>query len=353
MTAPADPVPRVVLVAGGSGHLGAAVALRLAAREGVTRVIAVDTEPPRSRTFPRAPRGTVGVEFVRADIRNPLIAKVIASAEVDTVVHAGLVGTSRAGRTATKEMNVLGSMQLMAACQGAPFLRRLVLASTTAVYGCGPRDPAVFTEQTEARSLARDGYAKDASEAEGYVRGLARRRPDVAVTVLRLADQVGPGSDTTLTRYVALPVVPTVLGHDARLQVLHSQDAAAVTELACTSAVTGTFNVAGAGVLMLSQAIRRAGRLALPVPGSLTGPVARLVRGARLADFTPEQLAFLNFGRVVDTTAATSELGFTARWTTMQAFDDHVTAAGLRPVVDLGRVRGLEQAAVAVAGRWP
>jgi UDP-glucose 4-epimerase len=29
-------------------------------------------------------------EFVRADIRNPLIAKVISDANVDTVVHASL-----------------------------------------------------------------------------------------------------------------------------------------------------------------------------------------------------------------------------------------------------------------------
>ena len=29
-------------------------------------------------------------EFVRADIRNPLIAKVISQASVDTVVHASL-----------------------------------------------------------------------------------------------------------------------------------------------------------------------------------------------------------------------------------------------------------------------
>ena len=33
-------------------------------------------------------------EFVRADIRNPLIAKVIARAHVDTVVHAVLVARS-------------------------------------------------------------------------------------------------------------------------------------------------------------------------------------------------------------------------------------------------------------------
>ena len=34
-----------------------------------------------------------------------------------------------------KEMNVIGTMQLLAACQKAPSVRRVVLKSTTAVYG--------------------------------------------------------------------------------------------------------------------------------------------------------------------------------------------------------------------------
>ena len=42
--------------------------------------------------------------------------------------------------------------------------------------------------------MARSGYAKDSVEVEGYVRGFARRRPDVGVTTLRFANFVGPGT---------------------------------------------------------------------------------------------------------------------------------------------------------------
>ena len=78
----------------------------------------------------------------------------------------------RGGRAAMKEMNVIGTMQLLAACQKSPTVRRLVVKSTTAVYGSCPRDPAMFTEDTEPKALPRGGYAKDAVEVEGYVRGL-------------------------------------------------------------------------------------------------------------------------------------------------------------------------------------
>jgi UDP-glucose 4-epimerase len=144
-------------------------------------------------------------------------------------------------------------------------------------------------------------------------------------------------------------VVPTVLGYDARVQLLHEEDALAVLERAASHELPGTFNVAADGVLLLSQAIRRAGRVALPVPSSTVGPVGRLFRGARLVDFSPEQMRLLNFGRVVDNSRLRSQFGFVPRWTTTQAFDDYVRARALRPVVSPEWVESLERGVLSVA----
>jgi UDP-glucose 4-epimerase len=237
-------------------------------------------------------------------------------------------------------MNVLGTMQLLAAAQRAPSVRRVVLESTTAVYGASALDPALFDETMTPNDLPSGGYARDAAEIEGYVRGFARRRDDVAVTVLRFASIVGPRSDTVLTRYFALPVIPTVLGFDARLQLLHEEDALAVLGRAVAHDLPGTFNVAADGVLMLSQAIRRAGRVALPVPTPAFGTAWRALAAARVVS-PPEPP--LDFGRVVDTALLRSGFGFTPRWTTVQAFDDFVHARALRPVLGPERVAAAER----------
>ncbi|MGH3993717.1 MAG: NAD-dependent epimerase/dehydratase family protein, partial [Pseudonocardiaceae bacterium] len=92
-----------------------------------------------------------------------------------------------------------------------------------------------------------------------------------------------------------------------------------------------------------SQAIRRAGRVPLPVPMPAVGPVSRFLRGAGLVDFSPEQLRFLNFGRVVDTTRLRTEFGYEPRWTTATAFDDFVRGRGLRPLIDPQRVAAVER----------
>ncbi|SDD42934.1 NAD-dependent epimerase/dehydratase family protein [Actinokineospora iranica] len=332
--------PKVVLVTGVGGYLGGNLAARLAANPDIDRVLGVDTTAPHRDVVRRLGRA----EFVRADIRNPLIAKVITGAEVDTVVHASLTanppGPSR--RTPIKEMNVIGTMQLLAACQRAPSVRKLVVKSTAAVYGASARSPAVFTEDDAPKDISSSGYAKDAVEVEAYVRGFSRRRPDVDVTLIRLTNLIGPRVDTVLTRYFALPVVPTVLGYDARIQLLHSEDALAVLEQAAVRGAPGVFNAGGDGVLMLSQAIRRAGRIPLPVLRSAIPAAGRILRGARLVDFSPDHVRYLNYGRVVDTTRLRTVLGFTPRWTTRQAFDDYVHGNALRPVISPELLEGLE-----------
>ena len=99
-----------------------------------------------------APRQDLGeADFIRADIRNPVISKVIATRGVETVVHLAMVATPGAGgRSSMKEINVIGTMQLLAACQKASSVQHLVVKSTSTVYGASSRDPAMFTEGMNA-----------------------------------------------------------------------------------------------------------------------------------------------------------------------------------------------------------
>jgi UDP-glucose 4-epimerase len=323
--------PRVVLVAGASMFFGAYLVARLAQNPAVERVIAVDAKTPSRDLLRRMGRA----EFVRADIRNPLISKVIAGNNVDTVVHSATMSRPQksGSRTAMKDANVFGAMQLFAVCQKTPSVRKVVVRSSTSVYGSSAKDPVKFTEDMGALRPPRGAFARDMIEVEGFARGLARRRPDIAISVLRLAPTVGPQLLGSAVRYVTSPLVPSVLGRDARLQLLHEQDALAALELATVSGPAGTFNIAGDGLLMLSQAIRRAGRVEVPMPFSMFSNVGRMLMGPLMREFTSAQMDYFQFGCATDTARMRSTLGFEPRWTTPQAFDDFVKGAALRPVI--------------------
>jgi UDP-glucose 4-epimerase len=326
-----------VLITGIAGHLAGRLARRLEADPEVEYLVGVDLREPRA--------DLERLEFVRADIRNPLVVKVLQTTEVDTVVHLNLLATPGGvgGRSQMKEINVIGTMQLLAACQRAEAVRKLVMKSTTAVYGAGARDPAVFTEDMAARSEPPRGYAKDSVEAEGYARSLARRRPEVAVTLLRFANFIGPEIESALTRYFSLPVVPTALGFDPRFQLLHEDDAEEVLVRAVREDHPGVYNVAADGVLLLSQALRILGRPAVPVALPLAGAVGSMLRRFRLVDFSTDQLRMLVYGRVADTAHLKERFGLTPGRTTREALLDFAEGRRLRPVVPPEQVADWER----------
>lgn len=326
---------RRILITGVGTAIAAALARRLERRDDVAYLAGLDT---------REPAGLGRTEFVRADLRSPLVTKVIESTGVDTLVHAGLLSMAgeAGGRGRMKEINVIGTMQLLAAAQKAPLLRQVVVRSTTAVYGNSHRNPSLLPEDAQV-APAKSGYAKDAAELEGYTRGFARRRADVAVTILRLANTVGPTVSTPLTKYFSLPVVPTLLGYDPRLQLLHEDDAVDVFEEAVINRRPGIYNVAGPGAMYLSQAVRIAGKPTLPVAKPLMPWLAGALRRAGLVDFSYDQLELLMYGRVGDIARLRERFGIVPRHTTREAFEDFVVSRDIQPVVDAEVVAALER----------
>lgn len=310
------------MITGVSTPLGTALARALEASSEISYLAGVDvTEPPEDLS---------GIEFIKSDIRNPLIRRVLASTEVDTVVHTALVSTTAGlgGRSAQKERNVIGTLQLLAACQRIESLRKLVVRSSTAVYGLESGSPSVLTEDWSGRLNAGRGYTRDVLEAETYARDFVRRRPDVAVTILRMTNIVGPEFDTNMTQFFSLPIIPTALGFDPRLQLLHEEDALEVLRRAVVEDHQGVYNVAADGVIYLSQAIRLARRFPIPLVLPVARFVGELLRSSGLVDFPVDQMNLIMHGRVVDITRLKEKFGYEPKFSTAEAFKDFVAARG-------------------------
>lgn len=329
-----------VLVTGVSRFLGAMFARALASRDDVDRVVGVDAVEPRHVLG--------GAEFVRADLRNPMIGRILAQSGADTVVHLNVSAeTARSGRArvSQKERNVIGTMHLLAACQGRSAVRRVVMKSTGAVYGAAAGDPAVFTEAMAVREYAGQSSVQDAIEAEGYARGVSRRRPDIDVCVLRMANVLGRGIRSPLADYLRAPVWPVPFGFDARLHLLHPHDAVAALTAATMGHATGTVNVASEGLIPLSSAARVLHRATVPVPTLQGRMLSSVARRGFFVDVTREQAELLMWGRALDITRMRVDLGVEPRWTSRAALEDFADAAGSADPT-------LEPSAAGRAGVW-
>jgi UDP-glucose 4-epimerase len=285
---------RRILVTGLSTYWGGRLAQALEAFPEVEAVIGVDNEEP-SVELERT-------EYVKVGAQHALLRRVVEAAAIDTVVDTRLVvdsGTTTSSKA--HENNVIGTMNILAACSGpASPVRKVVFKSSTHYYGCEQDDPAFFDETMRRPHPPRTGIERDIVEAEASLGEFAERNPEATVTVLRFANVLGPAVRTSHIALFALPAVPMILGFDPRYQFVHEDDVVHALEHAVQNRTPGVFNVAGDGVLALSEVAGLLGKPYAPVlPPWGTGIAASVLRrvGVRIP---PEAMSQLRFGRGVD-----------------------------------------------------
>ena len=274
----------------------------------------------------RDPLGEFGrTEVVKGDIRNPAVSRLINVTRVDTVVHTQIFGADRPGESGRTlhDMNVIGTMNLLAACAASPFVRKVVIRSSTAIYGASPRDPAFFTEDMEAKAPLRDTYSRDIREVETYARDFAERAPHAAVTILRFANSIGENVDTAFTRYISSQIVPTLAGYNPRLQFIQDSDAVDALAHAVRTWKPGTFNVAGPGAITLSKFLRMAGRIQVPLIPPMMGPIMGLLERAGQLYVPSRYDRTLKYGRGVSTDRMIEDFGFVPEYDTRQAAEQY------------------------------
>jgi UDP-glucose 4-epimerase len=318
-----------VVITGVASHWGGELARALERDPSISYLAGVDTRPPRG--------DLERTEFIEADIRNPVIGRILPGLEPEVLVHCGIVwypGPDQPAR-ALHDINVIGTLQLLAACEKCRDLRAVVARGSAAIYGCEPAAPAFFTEDMARRYPLKTRFQRDIGELEGYFDNFARRQAHLTCTMLRFQPEVGPRLDQPLVRYLTLPVVPTQLGFDPRLQLVHEADATGALAAAVRNPVRGPVNVAPDGTISLTKILRLAGRPTLPVPHQLAPTVlSRLGRSLGAADLYNDGIRLLRYGRGCDNRRLREEVGYQPRFDAEGAVRDFVakSATGRRVV---------------------
>ena len=285
---------RRILVTGLSTYWGGRLARALEGDPRVEAIIGVDNEEP-SVELERT-------EYVKVGNQHALLRRVVEAAEIDTVVDTRLVvDSSTTSPSKAHENNVIGTMNILAACSGPrSSVRKLLFKSSTHFYGAHQDDPAFFDETMGRPHPAHTPIERDIVEAEASVGEFADKNPDVSVTVLRFANVLGAGVRTSHIELLSLPAVPMILGFDPRYQFVHEDDVVHALEHVTQRDLPGVFNVAADGVLALSEVAGLLGKPYAPIlPPWGTGLAAGVLR--RLGLKIPQELLNqLRFGRGVD-----------------------------------------------------
>jgi UDP-glucose 4-epimerase len=316
-----------VLVTGLSTFWGGRVAQALETNPDVEVLVGVDTRDPRvplERT-----------EFVRVDSSYSILARIVRAAQIDTIVHSHMIvdSTIASGR-AVHEINVIGTMNLLAAAgaAGSPVCK-VVVKSSGLVYGSNYKDPYLFREDMTRTSGPRTNVERSLLEVEGFLRDFADDNPHVVVTLLRFANVLGDGIDTPIANALRMPVVPEIWGFDPRIQFVHEDDVVGALTYASMHDAPGVYNVAGDGSLPWSEVCAIVGRRRFAISPMMTGLATEPLRLLRILRLPPEALTMLRYGREVDN-GRYKDVGFRYKYTTSGCVD--AFARGLRLSRTLG-----------------
>ncbi len=289
-----------VLVTGIGGVLGSFVAGILATQPGV-RVVGVGRVAPEQTP--------ANVEVRVCDMSGETLLTMMRSSRVDAVVHLDISGEEEAlpyeipGRG-----NVYRAIEALGACRAAG-VKRIVMRSSTLVYGARPDAPVFLPEIAPLSTGVPAGLLQDYIEIERLVADFKARHPDMRITMVRCAPVAGNGVRSPVVQFFSRRPAPTLAGFDPRVQVLHIHDAAVALALATLNdQVDGAFNIAAHPPLLLSQAILLSGGQPLPLPAFVFQAASLLEPLRSLIGVLPFPLEYLQYSCVGDTRRAACEL---------------------------------------------
>lgn len=326
----------VILITGVAGYWGARVAKRLI-EEGQRRATKGSNNRPAFHIVGldvEAPNPPIqDLDFIQADIRNPLLLELLKSERVTTVCHLVFMESAKPTE-ASFDINVIGTMKVLGAC-GEAGVRKVVLKSSTAVYGARQTNPSFLTEQHPLQGSRAYGYTRDMVEIEAFCNGFQRQIPEMILTILRFPSIVGLNVDSPMTRFLRQTWTPVLLGFDPLMQVIHEWDVVEALVHAVIHDVPGVFNVAAEGVLPLMRLMSLAGKIPIPIfhPFAYWGASTLGATGLRVTHYVPVELDYIRYQWVADLAKMREELGFSPRYTADEALREFAGQQRLRRYV--------------------
>jgi nucleoside-diphosphate-sugar epimerase len=329
-----------VAVTGPTGTFGFGLMPLLQRDDRIERIAGIARRP-----FEPAEHGWSKMEYRRGDVRKPeSLAEAFRGADV--VVHLAFLITGAAPRETVRAINVEGTLNTFRASAGAG-ASRFVYASSVAAYGFHRDNPVGMREDWPVRPAAHLFYAQEKAELEQLLVDEAAEHPDLGLYVLRPpivlgphavgAKRVVPGPLEPLAGRLAQLVrggspVPLPLPvPDLPLQFIHEDDVGQAFMLCIQgTGEPGAYNVAGDGVLSGTEVARELGVVPIPLPA---GPVQAAARGIAALPGLPgmppvtEWIEAMSHPAIMDTAKAKRELGWSPRYTALEALRDTLRPA--------------------------
>ena len=288
---------RAIVITGICGRLGRRLT-RVLHRQ--ARVIGLDRRP-----FPDRPSD---IEHHEIDLRSKRAKDIFRGGGVRALVHLGVMHNPRDSAEEHHSWNVVAFQHLLEYVERYK-VPKVVLLSSANVYGPRPDNPQFLSEEAPLLGAGPFSDIRDLVGLDMCAQSYLWRYANTEAVILRPSHILGTVKNAP-SNYLRLKVVPTLLGFDPMMQVVHQDDVVWALRAALAPGARGIFNIGGPPPVSLSRALQMLGRNAVSVPHSVARvAVDRLFRW-RVTDFPAPELDFIRYVCMVDDARARSLLGY-------------------------------------------
>lgn len=248
------------------------------------------------------------------------IARTLKKTCADTLIYLPAPPRYPLGEDELHEFNVSGTMHVLLAVETAA-VKKLILISTTEVYGAHPDNPGSLKEDYPLRGEKHSGFIKDKIDIENQFARFQRRFPQKVVTILRPCTIVGRNGIYSMTGSIVKSetALLTVLGFDPLYQFVHIKDVVMAVKIAVKKDFAGVFNIVGDGVIPLSKAMKAAERVTIPISSTLLYIVASVLWHLNIGSAPPAHINYLKYSLIADGSKARKIMGFKPMYSSMSA----------------------------------
>lgn len=293
---------RKVVITGIAGRLGRLLARRLH-REQRFRVVGIDRRP-----FIGKPKD---IDHHQVDLRSKKARDIFRQGDVHALVHMGVMHAPHAKSTEVYSWNIGGTAKLLDYCLAYEVPKVVVLSSAN-VYGPRPENTQFLTEEAPLLAAQRFPRMRDLVEIDHMASSFFWKARDIDTVILRPVHILG-GVKNAPSNYLRLDPIPTLLGFDPMVQVVHEEDVVEAILRALQPGARGIYNVTGPGEVPLSVVIGELGRSAVPVPSTVARGLWGVAFRFGLSTFPVGEFDFIRYVCMVDGTRAQTELGYRPR----------------------------------------
>ena len=298
-----------VLLTGVSGALGQLIARHLASS---FEVIGVD-----NRTFPKKPSN---IEVLNLDLRRKSAFVTLKKKAPHCIVHMGVIRNplKHKDNSNAYHFNLETTTQLLKLAEQLQ-VRKFIFLSSANLYGPSARSSGFLQEDAALHGADRSPEIRDLVALDMMIQSFFWKMPQIETVILRPVHIVGAELNNAPSRYFRLNTLPTLLGYDPMIQLVHASDVTHAIKLSLEHSTRGIFNITGESQAPLSRLIQALGKHSIPLPEIALRAIMKTAFRLQMASYPPGELDHLKYTCLVDGKRAHHELKYKPEYTLMQS----------------------------------